>query len=225
VDQLAKSTRQSKVALLTGFDPFGGDAVNPSWEAVRRLRGARIAGYAIAVARIPTGFERCGAALAQAIARHRPELVLCVGLAAGRSAISLERIAINLIDARIPDNDSAQPIDVPVIAGAPAAYFTRLPVKAIVLALRRMGTPAEASLSAGTFVCNALAFHLAHHIATRAPKLRGGFVHVPATPELAADKPGVPSMALDTIVDALRECVRVAATARRDSRRSEGRTH
>ena len=222
---MPRATAGTKVALLTGFDPFGGDTVNPSWEAVRRLRGERIAGHRVAVAKLPTAFERCGPVLQRAIARHKPSLVLCVGLAAGRSAISLERVALNLVDARIPDNDAKQPVDVPVIAGAPSAYFTRLPVKAIVQSLRKRGIPAEVSLSAGSFVCNAVAFHLAHHIALRAPALRGGFVHVPSLPGLAAGSPGVPSMALDAIVDALRECVRIAATARRDARRSEGRTH
>ncbi|MFN7551210.1 MAG: pyroglutamyl-peptidase I [Pseudomonadota bacterium] len=202
--------RASRVVLLTGFGPFGGEARNPSWEAVRGLRGARIGGHAVAVARVPTAFARCAVALARAVARHRPVLVLCTGLALGRAAVSLERVAINCIDARIPDNDAARPIDAPVVAGAPAAYFARLPLKAMLAAIRARGIPAEVSNSAGTFVCNALAFHLAHGIATRWPGLRGGFVHLPAAPFQVADRPGTPSMALASMQEALRAAVAAA---------------
>jgi pyroglutamyl-peptidase len=129
--------------------------------------------------------------------------------------VSLERVAINCIDARIADNDGARPIDMPVVAGAPAAYFATLPLKAMLAAIRTRGIPAEVSNTAGTFVCNALAFQLAHGIATRWPGLRGGFIHLPAAPFQVADKPGTPSMALETMAAALRLAV-VAALAHAD---------
>lgn len=209
--------------LLTGFDPFGGETRNPSWDAVRQLRGARIAGHAIHATRIPTDFARCGPLLLRAIARHRPRLVLCVGQAGGRSAISLERVAINCADSRIRDNGGAQPVDQPVIAGAPAAYFANLPIKAILEAVRARGIPAEVSNSAGTFVCNALAFHLAHAIATRWPALRGGFMHIPYAPLQVAARPGVPSMASAIVVEALRIAVRCALASSADRQVPAGR--
>lgn len=221
----AEGLRATRTVLLTGFDPFGGEARNPSWDAVRALRGARIGGHAIASARIPTSFARCAPALARAIRRHRPALVLCTGLALGRAAVSLERVAINCIDARIADNDGLQPVDVPVVAGAPAACFARVPLKAMLAAIRARGVPAEVSNSAGTFVCNALAFHLLHGIATRWPRLRGGFIHLPAAPFQVADRPGTPSMALDTMVDALRAAVAAALAHADDIALGAGAEH
>jgi pyroglutamyl-peptidase len=211
------------VILLTGFDGFAGESRNPSWDAARSLRGARIAGHRVAVQRIPTAFARCASVLARAIARHRPRLVLCLGQAGGRTAISLERVAINCIDARIPDNDQQQPVDQSVIVGAPAAYFAALPIKAMLVALRERGYPVEVSNSAGTFVCNALAFHLAHGIATRWPGLRGGLIHIPFAPAQVAARPGVPSMPIELVVDALRVAVRVALTTSVDFAVGAGR--
>ena len=214
---------EPRVVLLTGFDAFGGESHNPAWDAVRRLRGARIAGHEVVVQRVPTAFARCAGVLARAIARHRPRLVLCVGQAGGRSAISLERIAINCIDARIADNDRQQPVDQPVIDGAPAAYFTALPIKAMLGALRERGFPVEVSNSAGTFVCNALAFHLAHGIATRWPGMRGGFIHIPFAPAQVVSRPGVPSMPIELVADALRVAIRIASTTAVDAQIGAGR--
>ncbi len=220
-----RARRQPPTILITGFDPFGGDTLNPSWEAARRLRGERIAGHRVSSVLVPTRFADCAEVLSRAIRRHKPEVVLCVGQAGGRACISIERVAINVIDARIADNAGLQPIDTPVIAGAPAAHFTTLPIKAMAMALREASIPAEISNSAGTFVCNALAFHLGEIIARERPTLRGGFIHIPYVPSQVTAKPGLPSMALDTIVDALRLCARVALTRREDDARSEGRTH
>jgi pyroglutamyl-peptidase len=152
-------------------------------------------------------------------------LVLALGQAGGRSEISLERVAVNLIDARIADNDGLQPIDVPVVADAPAAYFTSLPSKAIVARLRERGIPAGPSLSAGSFVCNQVFFAITHLIATRLPQSRGGFVHVPWLPQQAAHHPGQPSMALVTMIEGVRAAIECAISVREDIGTSGGTTH
>lgn len=168
-------------ALVTGFAPFGGDATNPSYDAVQRLP-QRLGSLQVVAAELPTSFARAPRRLRALIAREQPELVLCVGLAADREAISVERIAINLCDARIADNDGNQPRHKPVVARGPAAYFSTLPVVEIVKALTRAGLPAELSLSAGAFVCNHVFYGLMH-AAARSRRLRcAGFVHVPALP-------------------------------------------
>jgi pyroglutamyl-peptidase len=215
-------TRARRTVLLTGFDPFGGESTNPSWEAVRRLAGTTVARHRVVAERLPTAFGAALTALGAALERHRPALVLCVGQAGGRAALSVERVALNLIDARIPDNSGAQPIDVPVVAGAPLAYFAPLPVKAIVGALRAAGVPAEVSHSAGTFVCNAVFYGLCHRLATALPDTRGGFVHVPYLPGQAAARPGTPSMALETMVAGLRVAMEAALTREEEAGVSAG---
>jgi pyroglutamyl-peptidase len=153
-----------------------------------------------------------------------PDLVLCVGQAGGRTGISVERVAINVDDARIPDNAGRQPVDEPVVAGGPAAYFAALPVKACVAAVRAAGIPASVSQTAGTFVCNHVFYGLAHLIATRRPALRGGFVHVPYAPEQVVDR-AEPSLPTDTVAQALRAIITAAVTTREDLRVAEGATH
>ena len=165
-------------ALVTGFAPFGGASLNASYEAVRRLP-ARVGEFDIVTAQLPTSYARSGAALVSEINRRQPALVLCIGEAGERTALNIERIAINVQDARIADNDGAQPVDRPVVADAPAAYFSTLPVRAIHAALVAENLPAEISNSAGTFVCNHLFYSLMHYAASPGPRLRGGFVHVP----------------------------------------------
>lgn len=173
--------------LLTGFEPFGGDDSNPSWRIAQALHGQRIEGVRVESVCLPTVFGAANTALRAAVLRHRPQLVLCLGLAANRGEMSIERVAINVDDARIPDNAGASPIDEPVIPGAPAAYFSRLPIKAIVAALHEAGLPAAVSQTAGTFVCNHVFFGLMH-LLRRRPGLRGGFVHVPSEQTLALDE-------------------------------------
>ena len=168
-------------ALVTGFSPFGGDAINPSYEAVRRLP-ARIGALDVVTAELPTSFRRALPRLRVLMTRERPDIVLCVGLAADREAISIERIAVNLCEARLADNDGVRPVNKPVVAGAPAAYFSGLPVTHIVEALTRAGLRAELSMSAGTFVCNQVFYGLMHTIAKNKHVIRAGFVHVPALP-------------------------------------------
>ena len=210
-------------ALVTGFEPFGADAVNPSREAVSRLP-ARLGDLTIETRIAPTVFGRAIAALEDAIVATQPDIVLCVGLAGGRAELSLERIAINVDDARIPDNDGQQPIDRPIVATGPAAYFTGLPVKRAVAALRQAGLPAIVSNTAGTFICNHLFYGLMHLVASRRLPLRGGFLHVPYLPEQAAGLAGiqVPSMALDDIVRGIEIILRVAAAHSEDIVAAEG---
>lgn len=206
--------------LLTGFEPFGGDALNPSWLAAQALRGRRIAGHRVVAAQLPTVFGASLERLDALLHRHRPALVVCLGLAAGRAALSLERVAINVQDARMPDNAGAEPVDAPVVPGGPAAYFSTLPIKAMRAAVQAAGVPAEVSQTAGTFVCNHVFYGLMHRLATE-PALagaRGGFVHVPLLPEQ-----GTPSLALEDQVKGLRAAIAAALTQREgDLRQAAG---
>lgn len=215
--------------LLTGFAPFGGETDNPSWDAVRRLDGASIAGndgaeHRIVARCLPVAFGQCLDELNQAIDSLRPALVLCVGQAGGRAQLSLERIAINLDDARIADNRGAQPIDEPVVADGPAAYFTDLPIKAMLAALRTAGIPAEVSQTAGTYVCNHLFYGLMHTLRGH-DGVRGGFIHIPYAPAQAARHAGAPSLAIDTVVQGLRVALETALTTRVDRRIAGGAEH
>lgn len=198
--------------LLTGFAPFAGAASNPSWQAASLAATRRTDTVAV---ELPCEFDASLPALRAAILAHRPELVVCAGLAGGRKHVTLERVAINLIDARIPDNAGAQPVDVPVVAGGPSAYFTTLPVKAAVAAIESAGLPAAVSYTAGTYVCNQVFYGLLHLIATEFPALRGGFVHVPEEAR----------MPLDSIARALEIVVDTALTVREDVATSAGTLH
>lgn len=208
-------------ALVTGFEPFGGDRVNPSFEALRRLP-PRLGALEIATRALPVVYGKALPALRAAIAEISPEIVLCVGLAGGRAALSLERVAINIDDARIADNDGNQPIDRPVVADGPAAYFATLPIKAAVAALRDAGLPAAVSNSAGTFLCNHVFYGLMHEAANRDGGFRGGFLHVPYLPSQAARVPGAPLMALEQIVEGIEIILQVAAERVDDLVVSEG---
>lgn len=214
--------------LLSGFEPFDRDTVNPSWEVARALDGWQVDGATVQALRLPCVFgealERLDAALAGG---ERPMLVVGLGLAGGRTEVTPERVALNLDDARIPDNAGRQPVDRPVVAQGPAAYFSTLPIKAIVQALRREGLPASVSNSAGTFVCNHVFYGLMHRLATQAglQGVRGGFVHVPALPEQAARMPGMPSLGLEMQVQALRVLLQTALTVQTDLREQGGSLH
>jgi pyroglutamyl-peptidase len=208
-------------ALVTGFEPFGGDRVNPSFEALRRLP-KRIGVLDIATRALPVVYGAALPALRAAIAETGPDLVLSVGLAGGRSELSLERVAINVDDARIPDNDGNQPIDRPVVAGGPAAYFATLPIKAAAAALRDAGLPAAVSNSAGTFLCNHVFYGLMHEAERGGGRFRAGFLHVPYLPGEAAGVSGAPSMALEQIVEGIEIILAVAAARADDLKVSEG---
>jgi pyroglutamyl-peptidase len=217
--------KTTRTLLLTGFEPFGGETVNPSQEIVRALDGETIGAYRVIGAILPVAFAATLPMLDALLDAHRPTLALALGQAGGRSGISLERVAINLIDARIADNEGAQPIDERIVEDAPGAYFTSLPVKAIAASLRELDIPAAPSLSAGSFVCNQAFFVLAHLIATRHPRTRGGFVHVPWLPQQAAHHPGEPGMALETMIVGIRAALACAIATPHDLRIAGGATH
>ena len=194
--------------LLMGFEPFDQDPVNPSWEAVHQLDGMRLGeDVQIVARRLPCAFALVEECLAELIAQVRPAMVIATGLGPGRSSISMERVAINVNDARIPDNLGEQPIDTPVVIDGPVAYFSTLPIKAMVKALREAGVPAAVSQTAGTFVCNQVFYLLQHALAGTG--VRSGFIHVPNLPEQVAGT-GLASMPLATTVEGLRLAVQVA---------------
>jgi pyroglutamyl-peptidase len=188
--------------LLTGFDPFGGEAINPSWEAVRRVPD-EVAGAEVVKVQIPTSFERSADAVREAIKEHDPDVIISVGQAGGRFGVNPERVAINVDDGRIPDNDGNQPIDVPIQHDGPTAYLTLLPVKAMVTAMRRAGIPAAVSNTAGTYVCNHVMYSVLHMIDREFHGKRSGFVHVPYTPQQVVDKPGEPALSIEDVATAL----------------------
>ncbi|MEP6484757.1 MAG: pyroglutamyl-peptidase I [Rudaea sp.] len=214
-----------KTALVIGFEPFNGDTVNPSQKIVDALHGEKIANHAIVGAVLPTAFVAAFAALMELLETHRPNLVLALGQAGGRAGISLERVAINLIDARVPDNAGDQPVDIAVIDDAPNAYFSTLPIKAMLRQLQMRGIPAAISNTAGTFVCNQIFFALAHLGATQYPKMRSGFVHVPYLTEQAKLHSDSAFMELQTMIEAARICLHVAITTKHDLHFAAGATH
>lgn len=215
---------RATTVLLTGFEPFGGELVNPSALAVARLHGRVLAGAQVHAVVLPCVFGAARRALTRALDRVDPAVTVCVGQAGGRAGFALERVAINVDDARIPDNRGAQPVDRAVLRGGPVGYWSTLPIKAAVRALRDAGFAAEVSQSAGTFVCNHVFYALMHALAAR-PRARGGFVHVPYLPEQAQRAGGAPSMSLDDIVAGLERVVTTALTVRRDLRDVGGATH
>ncbi|MEU9115547.1 pyroglutamyl-peptidase I [Streptomyces sp. NPDC048483] len=210
--------------LLTGFEPFDGEATNPSWQAVRAAADGAPAGLEMTAVELPCVYGAALTALRTAIADTRPEIVVCVGQAGGRPDITVERVAINIDDARIPDAAGAEPVDEAIVPGGPAAYFSTLPIKACVAAVRAAGLPASVSNTAGTFVCNHVFYGLAHLLATELPGVRGGFVHVPYAPEQVVDR-AQPSLSVASVARALREIAATAARVRTDLRVAEGATH
>ena len=204
------ATDSGPLILLTGFEPFGGDALNPSGLVCRALHGQRVAQATVHAVELPCVFGRALQTLDEALAATSPVLVLALGLAAGRGEISVERVAINVDDARIPDNAGAQPVDMPVIEGGPAAWFSTLPVKAIVTALRQAGLPVAVSQTAGTFVCNHVFYGLQHRLAGSG--VRSGFVHVPLLDVQAHGHPGLPTLSLQEMVRGVRIALEVGLT-------------
>ncbi|KXJ37719.1 pyrrolidone-carboxylate peptidase [Bacillus spizizenii] len=212
-----------KKVLITGFDPFDKETVNPSWEAAKQLNGLETDEAIITAEQIPTVFRTALDTLRKAIQKHQPDIVICVGQAGGRMQITPERVAINLADARIPDNEGHQPIDEEISPRGPAAYWTGLPVKRMTAKMKENGIPAAVSYTAGTFVCNYLFYGLMDHI-SRTPHIRGGFIHIPFIPEQTIDKTA-PSLSLDTIVRALRIAAVTAAQYDEDLKSPGGTLH
>lgn len=211
-----------KTVLLTGFEPFGGESINPSAEIARLLHGTVIGGHRVEAALLPCVFGAAITELKKQIRVTKPALIICVGQAGGRTEITPERVAINVDDARIPDNAGRQPVDRPVVKGGPAAHWSTLPIKAIVAELKKRDIPAAVSQTAGTFVCNHVFYGLMHAL-RRQTKVRGGFIHVPFLPEQA--KAGQPSLPLETMTAAILAAVEISLKIRRDARSAGGATH
>lgn len=201
--------------LVTGFDPFGGESINPAIESVKRLPDT-IAGAEIIKMEIPTVFHKSINVIDEAIKEHDPDVILSIGQAGGRYDITVERIGINCDDARIADNEGNQMIDEPVFADGPAAYFVNLPIKAMVSEIQKAGIPASVSNSAGTFVCNHITYGVRHLVETKYPGKRSGFIHIPFLPNQVLDKKGQPSMTLSTIIDGLSAAIKAIVENEKD---------
>ena len=206
--------------LLTAFEPFGGETVNPSQQAAQRVaEGPPIDGVELRTAVLPVVFGDAIEALKAAIAEHEPDLVICAGEAGGRFAVTPERVAVNVNDAPFPDNAGRAPVDEPIVEGGPVAYLSTLPVAEIVAALREAGIPAAKSSTAENYVCNNVFYGLMHHIATERPELVGGFVHVPYVHEQVINRLDArPSLSLDMVTQALRISVETSVAALRARR-------
>lgn len=211
--------------LLTAFDPFGGETINPALEAVK-LVGDKVGGVEIVKLMVPTVFGKSVQTVAAAIEKERPDAVLCIGQAGGRFDLTPERVAINCDDARIPDNEANQPIDKVIFEDGEPAYFSSLPVKAMVQSIRKEGIPASVSNTAGTFVCNHLMYGVLYTLAKRYPGVRGGFMHVPFVPSQVVNRPApAPSMALNDIARGIEAAVRAIEEHPDDIFAVEGQTH
>jgi pyroglutamyl-peptidase len=202
--------------LITGFDPFGGESVNPAYEAVKLLPD-QIGEADIIKLEIPTVYKKAGQKVEEGILTYQPDIVLCIGQAGGRSGITIEKVAINLAEARIKDNEGNQPLDEAIREDGENAYFTNLPCKAVVNAIREAGIPASISYTAGTFVCNDVMYNLLYMIDKKYKQIRGGFIHVPYLHEQVTKKgEGMPSMALETIEKGLEIAIRTILTNTED---------
>ena len=197
-DPAAAKPRRGGTVLVTGFDAFCGETVNPSWQVCEALP-REVAGLRVHTCRVPCEFDRAIDVATQAIELHKPAIVICLGQAGGRAHLSVERVAINIDDARVEDNARKRPIDEPIERDGPPAYFATLPIKAMVEGMRAAGVPAEVSNSAGTYVCNHLLYGVLHFLRGR-EGVRAGFIHVPYSEEQVLDKPAIPAMAVATMV-------------------------
>lgn len=211
--------------LVTGFDPFGGEAVNPAFEAVKLLPD-EIAGAQIIKLEIPTVFSKSGPAVEEGIKEYEPDVVINVGQAGGRSCVTIEQVAINLAEARIPDNAGEQPSDEPLQKDGEPAYYATIPVKAIVKNIRDHGIPCHISYTAGTYVCNCVMYNVLHMAKTKYPNIRAGFIHVPFAAEQVVEKPnGTPFMSLEMIAKSLEYAIEAAVKNEADIKGIMGETH
>jgi len=207
--------------LVSGFDPFGGEKINPAIESVKLLPDT-IQGVEIIKIEIPTVIGKSVRKIEEAIEKYQPDVVLSVGQAGGRPDITVERVAINVDDCRIADNEGNQPIDTQIVKNGPAAYFSTLPIKAIVNKMNESGIPASVSNTAGTFICNHVMYGARHIASTKYPTIRTGFIHIPFLPQQVTDKRNMPSMALETIVKALIIALETIVTTEVDEKRTAG---
>ena len=211
--------------LLTAFDPFGGESVNPALEAVKIVQ-EQVGTVSIVKLEVPTVFGKSIETVAKAIEEHRPDAVLCIGQAGGRYGLTPERVAINLDDARIKDNEGNQPIDTEIFADGEPAYFATLPIKAMVQAIREAGFPASVSNTAGTFVCNHLMYGVLYTLAKSYPGVRGGFMHVPFIHSQVVNRPTPsPSMSIEDIAKGIEAAIWAIGETDTDIRTAEGATH
>ncbi len=211
--------------LITGFDPFGGESVNPAYEAVKLLPDT-IAGAQIIKLEIPTVFSKSGPAVEAGIQEHQPDIVINVGQAGGRSCVTIEKVAINLADARIPDNAGEQPVDEVLQKDGENAYFATIPVKAIVQNVRDHGIPCHVSYTAGTYVCNCVMYNVLYMAAKKYPNIRAGFIHVPFAAEQAVDKAnGMAFMSLEMIAKSLEYAIEATVQNETDISEAMGTTH
>lgn len=208
--------------LVTGFDPFGGDKVNPAFEAVKLLPDT-IAGAEVIKIEIPTVYGKSGEVVEKGIIEYKPDVVLCVGQAGGRATITVEKVAINLAEARIKDNEGNQPVDQPLKADGENAYFATIPVKAMVNNIRKHGIPANISYTAGTFVCNDIMYNLLYMIGKKYTEIKGGFIHVPFAPEQVVERPdGTASMPVEMIAKALEYAIEAIVAGKEDGKEAMG---
>jgi len=215
------SAPASNVILVTGFDCFGGETINPSWEICKRLPH-EIEGMRVETVMLPCEFRRAIEVVAEAIERHQPSIVLSVGQAGGRSRLGVERVGINVDDARIPDNAGAQPIDEEIAPNGPPAYFATVPVKAMARAIREAGIPAEVSNSAGTYVCNHVMYGVLHFLAASGRRARAGFIHVPYAESQVLDKKDMPAMSIASMAKGVEAAIAAAVRNRHDIAVAEG---
>ena len=201
--------------LITGFDPFGGESVNPALEAVKALPDT-IAGAEIIKLEIPTVFRKSLEKIEENIIKHSPDIVISIGQAGGRFGVTPERVAINIDDARIEKKKKNQPIDITIFEDGETAYFTNLPIKAMVKEMQDGGIPASVSNTAGTFVCNHVMYGIMYMIDKKYPNIKGGFIHVPYIPSQVVTKPNMPSMSASDITKGLELSIKAAVENKED---------
>ena len=195
-----------KKAVVTGFQPFGGESINPAWEAVKKMRDV-IADAVILKVEVPVEYDRGAAVIYEVMKQEQPDVVISIGQAGGRTAITPERIAVNMQDAGAPDNAQVLRTEHLIYEDGPDAYFSKLPVKKIEKAVREAGIPCSISNTAGLYVCNDVMYHVLYWIDKEFPDMKGGFIHVPYTTQQVLNKPGQPSMPLEMITRALETAV------------------
>ncbi len=210
--------------LVTGFDPFGGESINPAWEAVKVIKD-EIAGAEVIKMQIPTVVGKSIAKIHEKMAEINPDIVIAVGQAGGRFGVTPERVAINVTDARIPDNEGNQPIDEPIFADGDVAYFSNLPVKAMVQAIKDAGYPSVLSNTAGTYICNHVMYGVLYYIQKEFQNARGGFIHVPYAASQVVNKPNTASMAIADITVSLEAAIKAAVENATDIKAIGGETH